>query len=65
MMNIGDEFDFFSGKVRESQRKYLNLMLKVNRVQVSQKIRDKNLDACSKRGVWNTKQKVHFDSFQH
>ena len=48
-MNIEDDLDFFSGKVRESQRKYLNLMLKVNRVQVSQKIRDKN--ACSKRGA--------------
>ena len=50
-MNTEDEFDFFSGKVKGSQRKYLNLMLKVNRVQVSQKIRDKNVDAWSKRGV--------------
>ena len=50
-MNIEDDLDFFKGKVRESQRKYLNLMLKVNRVQVSQKIRDKNVDACSKRGA--------------
>ena len=41
---------FFSGKVRESQKKYLKLMLRVNRVQVSQKIRDKNVDAWSKRG---------------
>ena len=51
ILNIEDDFDFFSGKVRESQRKYLNLMLKVNRVQVSQKIRDKNVDACCKRGA--------------
>lgn len=50
-MNTEDEFDFFSGKVKGSQRKYLNLMLKVNRVQVSQKIQDKNVDAWSKRGV--------------
>ena len=50
-MNIEDDLEFFSGKVRESQRKYLNLMLKVNRVQVSQKIRDKNVDAWSKRGA--------------
>ena len=50
-MNIEDDLEFFSGKVRESQRKYLNLMLKVNRVQVSQKIQDKNVDAWSKRGV--------------
>ena len=49
-MNIEDDLEFFSGKVRESQRKYLNLMLKVNRVQVSQKIQDKNVDACSMRG---------------
>ena len=56
---------FFSGKVRESQRKYLNLMLKVNRVQVSQKIRDKNVDACSKRGAPTHRTKSHLDSFQH